>query len=116
MNIFDQRFVELVRQLISWFVAGDYGAAEHRSHGIRLSSDLMRQAVLTYGGTLIMPPDAAFNEIDAIEVKTATTPTWSVRFDLWTAEEGRSDLSLECTLIDHGTGKIDVEVDNLHVL
>jgi hypothetical protein len=116
MNIFDQRFVALVRQLIAWLVAGDYDAAAHCSHGVRLSADQMRQAVLAYGRTLTMPPAAAFDEIDAIEVKSARSPTWSVRFDLWTVEEGRSDLSLECTLIDHGVGKIDVEIDNLHVL
>jgi hypothetical protein len=116
MNTFDQRLITLIRQLISWLVAGDYEAAQRRSRGIRLSADLMRDAVLRYGRTLVIPPDTAFAGIDAIEVRNAASPTWSVRFDLWTAEEGRSDLSLECTLIDRGAGDIDLEIDNLHSL
>lgn len=87
MNIFDQRSITLIRQLISWLVAGDYEAAQRRSHGIRLHADMMRAAVLRYGRTLINPPDTAFDDIEAIEIRNATSPTWSVRFDLWTAEE-----------------------------
>ena len=39
-----------------------------------------------------------------------------VRFDLWTVEEGRSDLSLEFTLVDGYNERMDFELDNLHVL
>ena len=46
MNMFDQRLITLIRQLISWLVAGDYEAAQRRSRGIRLSADLMRDADL----------------------------------------------------------------------
>jgi hypothetical protein len=42
-------------------------------------------------------------------------PTWSVRCDLWTVEEGRSDLSLELTVVAAPLGPT-IEVDNLHVL
>jgi hypothetical protein len=49
-------------------------------------------------------------------VTNATEPTWSVRFDLWTVEEGRSDLSIEMTLIDRGDRDLAVEIDNVHVL
>ena len=42
-------------------------------------------------------------------------PRWSVRMDLWTAEEGRSDLSLELTIIESGRG-YTVELDDIHVL
>lgn len=41
---------------------------------------------------------------------------YSVVAPLWTQEEGRSDLSLELTLVDRFSGAYDVEVDSLHVL
>jgi len=34
---------------------------------------------------------------------------------LWTAEEGRSDLSLELTITESGNGYL-IEVDDIHVL
>ena len=71
MNTFDQRLITLIRQLISWLVAGDYEAAQRRSRGIRRSADLMRDAVLRFGRTLVIPPDTAFAGIDAIEVRNA---------------------------------------------
>lgn len=36
--------------------------------------------------------------------------------DLWAREEGRSDLSVECTIAERGDGSLDFEVDNIHVL
>ena len=63
-----------------------------------------------------MPPEKAFSDIDAISVPNADKPTWSVRFDLWTKEEGRSDLSVECTVSERGDGELELEVDNIHVL
>jgi hypothetical protein len=41
--------------------------------------------------------------------------TWAVALDLWTAEEGRSDLTLSATVTAVGHN-IDVEIDDLHVL
>lgn len=41
--------------------------------------------------------------------------SWWVTVDLWTAEEGRSDLSMEATVWDDGTS-IVAKVDNVHVM
>jgi hypothetical protein len=62
-----------------------------------------------------MPPGESFKQMDIIEVKDAVPAQWSVRFHLWTYEEGRSDLSLELTLIEQGEGYI-IELDGIHVL
>lgn len=112
----DLRIKLTVLQLLRWLVAGDYGAIERYTHGVRLSGSLMRQAIAESGKTLIMPPDTALNQLDAIEVEQSSPTAWSVRVDLWTAEDGRSDLSLECTLIDQPGPMLAAEVDNLHVL
>jgi len=98
------------------FVAQNFDAVTEYSLGVRLTSDQMRQAIFDYGRKLIMPPDSAFENLDVIRVVNAQHPTWSVRFDLWTEEEGRSDLTLECTVIDRGGEFLGIEIDNLHVL
>ena len=54
--------------------------------------------------------------IDAIEITEADPKSWSVRYDLWTEEEGRSDLSLEVTLIESDNKLMRVELNNIHVL
>ncbi|WP_132075334.1 hypothetical protein [Sinorhizobium americanum] len=115
MSTLDRRVVTLIKQVVTWLVDRDFVAAEARSRGVRLSADLMRRAVEEYGRTLVLPPDEAFLDIDAIAVANSEGRIWSIRFDLWTQEEGRSDLSLECTaVIDRST--LQLEIENIHVL
>jgi hypothetical protein len=47
-------------------------------------------------------------------VRGSNPKRWSVRFDLWTADEGRSDLTLELTVEE--TDPLKIELDDLHVL
>lgn len=110
------RIVPAIRQVLQWLVEGDFIAIEQYTHGVRLSASLLEQAVADYGQTLLMPPISAFDQLDVVRVSGAEPSAWSVRIDLWTAEEGRSDLTLECTVIDGPGALLAVEVDNLHVL
>lgn len=116
MATIDPRVKATVVQLLHWLVAGDYAAIERLTLGVRLPASLLRQAVADYGRTLVMPPASAFDQLDAIEIDGSNPKAWSIRVDLWTVEEGRSDLSLECTLIDQPGELLVAEVDNLHVL
>jgi hypothetical protein len=116
MDTLPVHVAERFRQVIAWFVSGDFQSIESRSRGVRLSADEMQRAIADYGRTLIMPPDSAFSHVNAIRVSVTSQPTWSVRFDFWTKEEGRSDLSLECTIIDRGSESLNIEIDNIHVL
>jgi hypothetical protein len=116
MATIDPRIKLTVAQLLRWLVAGDYAAIEQFTYGVRLSASLIRQAVIGYGRTPVMPPTSVLEKLDVIEIDPSNPRAWSVRVDLWTAEEGRSDLSLECTLIDRPGDQLVVEVDNLHVL
>jgi hypothetical protein len=116
MKIASDGVSTLVKQIVTWLVNGDFSAVETRSHGVRLSAEELSIAVGEYGRKLILPPETEFSKLDVIKVEHASCPTWSVRFDLWTKEEGRSDLTLECTMIDRSDEELDVEIDNLHVL
>lgn len=62
-----------------------------------------------------MPPEDAFDAMSIIGIEAPGRTAYSVVCDLWTEEEGRSDLSLELTLIESGGG-LTVELDDIHVL
>jgi len=96
-------------------VAREYEQVARIAGGQRLDSVSIERAIHDYGRTLVMPPQTAFEQLDAVPVKNARLPRWSVRMNLWTAEEGRSDLSIELTLIEGEGGHI-IELDDIHVL
>lgn len=50
-----------------------------------------------------------------IELTARAVPTWSVEADVWTAEEGASDLTLQLTVAFEPDGPL-VETDGLNVL
>ena len=110
-------------------VAGDYAGLEAISRGRRLTAEQLREAWEEYGGELRMPgvparelrmpPESVFETFDednlwVIELKSPRS--WVVLVDLWTVEEGRSDLTLELVLTDTGGEQYDIEIVSLHVL
>ena len=107
---------DTAHHLVGMLVAGDYAALEGASRGRRLTAEELRQAVEEYGRELRMPPEPVFDNLDVIEIEGATPRAWSVLVDLWTVEEGRSDLTLELVLTDTGGELYDIEIHNLHVL
>jgi hypothetical protein len=94
---------------------GEYGALVQQCARSRLTSEDMRNVIHDYGRKLVCPPGNAYDDLDAVPVKNAALPTWSVRAPMWTEEEGRSDLTLDLT-ITVGSDKPVVEFDDLHVL
>lgn len=95
---------------------GSYDVLEAMTHGRRLSASDLQNAVQTYGRTLVPLPVEELEDLDVVEVKDAEVPTYNVVVDLWTEQEGHSDLSLELLLTDRYGGAYDVEILNLHVL
>ena len=105
-------------QLLRWLVAGDYAAIEHFTAGVRMPSAEIQESVNKYGRTLIMPPERSLDDLDVIDIAPEVCRgrrQWSVRVALWTVEEGRSDLSMECTMIDRSGDLLGVEMDNIIV-
>jgi hypothetical protein len=78
----------------------------------------MRTAVERYGREVCMPPDEeAFRDaIWTLYVPNGDPPGWEVGIDLWTVEEGRSDLTLQIGLWDSGSTICNVFYEDLHVL
>jgi hypothetical protein len=96
-------------------VDGEYDVLESLSSDCRLTAELMKRAVDEYGRTLTTPPTDAFHNLDAVQVDGAQPPRWSIRFPLWTAEEGESDLALFMTATESSPGLWDIEIDGIYV-
>jgi hypothetical protein len=106
-----------VLNILKLLVNNEYESIEQFTNGIRLQAVDIKEAIDSYGRTLIMPPDTEYeNLIDIIEISNSIPKKWSIRFDLWTREEGKSDLSLEMTLIESNNELMNVEFDDIHVL
>ena len=104
-----------VRAIVELLAENDYQATVEACAKSRLSPDDIRGVIEEYGHHLIRPPEDAYADLDAIRVTQASEPTWSVRAPVYTANEGRSDLTLELTIIQ-SSGEIRIEMDDLHVL
>ncbi len=104
----------IVKRVVGHLVAGEFDAIETITSGARLHSEEMSTAVSQYGRELTTPPDSAFDAIDIIQVRGADDPTWSIRFELWTKEQGKSDLTLEVTVAESKSG-FRIELDDIHV-
>jgi hypothetical protein len=111
----NHRFKGEVKGVLELLVAGKYAEMEALTHGVRLKAGAIAQSLAEYGARLVMPPEEGFVLMDVVEVKNAEPRRWSIAMPLWTAEEGRSDLTLEMTLIKSGSG-FTIQLDDLHVL
>jgi hypothetical protein len=111
----DTKFSTPVRRIVELLAARNYDRIAKITKEQRLDAESIERAVRDYGRKLIMPPNEAFDQLDVVEVENVVPSRWSVRMNLWTLEEGRSDLSLELTLIQRGDD-YGIELDDIDVL
>lgn len=111
----NEQLKEPVRQVITLLVAGNYAELETLTSGVRLTAKDIATAVADYGRKLLLPPEEGFGLMNVVEVKNAKPRQWLVTMPLWTREEGRSDLTVELTLIER-QNSFAIELDDLHVL
>ena len=105
-----QPLVDLVHDLI----AGDYERVEADGRGGGLTAEEIRAAIVEYGATLVDLPEAALDEARTYRTRPEDD-TYAVDLPLWTAEEGRSDLTLSVEAkVRAGRGWVSIE--NIHVL
>ena len=82
----------------------------------RLTADELRTAANEYPYKIVYPTVPLESLTDTVKVTNSDPKRWSVVIDLWTEEEGRSDLSLELELSESDGEYYGVEIDGLHVL
>jgi hypothetical protein len=116
-NYFNQ-VAGMVRKIVELLVAKDYAEIERISNGVRVPAMDIEKTICRYGRTLIEPPPEAFRNFDAFQLDETSDnlPAWAVSFDLWSKEEGLSDLTLELTIRFTESKEMAVEIDDLHVL
>lgn len=110
-----EKITHELKNLLKLLINKNYSALELKTGRVRLSADEIKIAIEQYGRTPVFPPEEAFNELDLVEVLNSGPKRYSLRFDLWTKEEGRSDLTLEATVIENN-GEFRWELDDIHVL
>lgn len=110
----DNKIKQTIAHLVTLLVDRKYSEVVHLTNGVRLQVEHIQDAINRYGRILVAPPDKAYENLDILKVDDDTSQKWSVRFDLWTIEEGRSDLSIELTLIEVKGEKFKIELDNIH--
>jgi hypothetical protein len=91
----------VVREIVRAFVRGDYGLAQ-MVRGVEaiplLTAEQIRAYVADYGATLVELPPDTWETSCAQWMGTH----WDVLVDLWTKEEGRSDLVLSLRVVESG--------------
>ena len=107
------RTIEYVSNLLA---EKRYSDVEELTKGIRLPANDIHRAIEEYGCTLVSFPINACSEIDVMEVSGSNPQMWGVDVPIYTKEEGRSDLTLQMTLIESGGKLFNVEIDDMHVL
>lgn len=106
-----------VQVAVGLLVDGEYDALAQMTHGERLSEAEIRSAVEDYGRTLILPPGGDVAPyVDRYEVADTEPRQVNLDVDLWTQEEGRSDLTLELNLVERAPGLWGVRIYGIHVM
>jgi hypothetical protein len=85
------------------------------TQGKRLDADQLERAVDECGRTLVSPTDAWWSSVQVTAI-SGSASAFHVAAPVWTAEEGRSDLTVELRLQESIPGVFDTEVLDLHVL
>lgn len=93
----------MLRQVVRCLVRGDYalsGGIPGVAAVAAAGAEQMRDSIAAYGATLVELPDDTWQTSVAQWMGTR----WEVLVDLWTAEEGRSDLVLAADVVETGEG------------
>lgn len=112
-----RKMAHTVYRTIELLMTGDYDALIAFCHGNALPIDDMRRELYDWPHKFIMPPSNRIEDLiyGLIELK-GTPHRWAVDANLWTEEEGISDLMLELILTDSKDEYYDVQIQDMDVL
>jgi hypothetical protein len=109
-----ERFRPLLSRVVDLVAAGDVDGLRRDPQITLADPDDPLYWVRDYPATVVSLPEEAWRFAGAFTAGGDGCP-WYVHLDLWTAEEGRSDLTLEAEVREHRDGLV-VEVENIHVM
>ncbi len=109
-----EQFRPAIKEIVHELVMGNYNGLEADGRAGDLNAQQLKTALTEYYPcTLIELPDEAWEVAEAYYVER--TREWAIDVDLWTVEEGHSDLTLQLMVRDTNEG-ILVAIEDLHVL
>ena len=114
MGAMDTALKSEIQLLVAELVRGHYASVASNGRGSRLSENDLREAMSTYGRTLILLPSGWWDLVNEFP-REDNPEIVAIDVPLWTKEEGRSDLTLCLTVIKSGSRYL-VNVDDLRVL
>lgn len=114
----ENKLRRILLHIIGLLVRGEYEALVSFTGGRRLTMQMMQDIVAEWPYSLTMP---LHNEIEDLvgasgEISGSNPHQWWVDVNLYTIEEGRSDLMLQLTVTDDPGEFYRVEMNDLHVL
>ena len=115
----EAKLIRTILRLLQLLVEARYVELANLTQSGSLTSQQTREAVETWPYPLVTPSSSSLADLiydEAVEVADVSPAKWSIYINLWTKEEGRSDLTLEVTVCDNSSEYYDVRIENIHVL
>ena len=112
----DEKLVNTVEMILNLLTESKYSELSELCIGSDIQAKDIERAVSDYPYKLIFPKSKINDLLNIIEVEDSNPREWSVYCDLWTEEEGRSDLNLQITLVESPGEYYQFDIDGIHVL
>jgi hypothetical protein len=110
------RLTETLRLVDRLLYEARYSELEQLSAGKHLAAEEIKRGIADYPEALTLRPSYDLEASDIVYVTGSMPAEWSVYLHLWRKSGGRSDLTVELTIIDADPRLYRVEIDGLHVL
>lgn len=104
----------LLTSIVAAIVNRQFDALEVRGLLKRVSAMELQEALDDYGGKFVEPPESAWRKVD-VYVRERHLE-WSFDINLWTEEEGRSELVLQVQVNKTPSGALEATIEDLLVL
>lgn len=104
----------VLKKLVELLVNRDFESIKASGAAARVPVDALEDEMNEHGRSFIPLPDAAWERVEPIQVQDEAR--WYVDVDLWTVEDGESDLTLSVEVERAGDGTWKAEIQNLHTL
>ncbi len=115
----ENKLVRTILWIMTLLVDAQYENLEQLCRKGGLTARQLQEAAGAWPFRLVMPDSNVLEALvygEIVEVGDSNPTQWSVYVNLWSQEEGRSDLTLELTVFDKHGDYYDVEINNIHVL
>lgn len=95
--------ISVIQDTVACLASGNYYVLENDGRAGRLDAQQINYAITKYGKQLTVIPLDELAQLESCIVDSQAVPTFAVDIDLWTIEEGKSDLTLSIWLteVDH---------------